>query len=250
MARLNAAQLRKMNQVILALYEETEEPRPLETIVNLVETLFPIPWICVDEVDLGSGRISHLAERHLEAVPQLEDKLKAYCHENPVVSYAMKGNFAPALRISDFTTFRQFQKTNYFNEMVGYFSGWRDQAAIAVRLPGKSLGFALSRDKVFSDEELLILELLQPHLERILHRSTQFLQVTTEHPLTPREREVLHWVVEGKRVGEISIILSISVRTVEHHVRVCLQKLGVETRVAACATVWRARSQIVPSAAS
>ncbi|MGI8890420.1 MAG: helix-turn-helix domain-containing protein [Chthoniobacterales bacterium] len=244
MARLKISQLRKLNRVILSLYEETEEPQPIETIINLVETLLPIPWICVDEVNLSSGKLSHLAGRRIEAVPQLDEKLKAYCHENPVVSYAMQGNFAPALRISDFTTFRQFKKTNYFNEMVGYFSGWRDQAAIAIRLPGKSLGFALSRDKLFSDEELLILELLQPHLERVLHRSTQFLQLPTEQPLTPREREVLHWVVEGKRDGEISIILSISVRTVEHHVRICLRKLGVETRAAACATVWRAKAQL------
>ena len=84
---------------------------------------------------------------------------------------------------------------------------WRDQAAIAIRLPGKSLGFALNRDRVLSDEELLVLELLQPHLERVLHRSTQYLNLATEQPLTPREREVLHWVAEGKRNSEIAQFL-------------------------------------------
>ena len=59
--------------------------------------------------------------------------------------------------------------------------------------------------------------------------------------LTPREREILHWVAEGKRDAEIATILSLSVRTVEQHVRSCLRKLNVETRTAACAVLWRDR---------
>jgi DNA-binding CsgD family transcriptional regulator len=59
--------------------------------------------------------------------------------------------------------------------------------------------------------------------------------------LTPREREILHWVAEGKRDSEIAAILNLSVRTVEQHVRTCLRKLNVETRTAACAVLWRER---------
>jgi DNA-binding CsgD family transcriptional regulator len=59
--------------------------------------------------------------------------------------------------------------------------------------------------------------------------------------LTPREREILHWVAEGKRDAEIAAIFNLSVRTVEQHVRSCLKKLNVETRTAACAVLWRER---------
>ena len=59
--------------------------------------------------------------------------------------------------------------------------------------------------------------------------------------LTPREREILHWIAEGKRDSEIATILNLSVRTVEQHVRTCLRKLNVETRTAACAVLWRER---------
>ena len=111
---------------------------------------------------------------------------------------------------------------------------------------GPSLGFALNRDRVFSDEELLVLELLQPHLERVLHRSTQHLNLATEQALTPREREVLHWIAEGKRDSEIALILGVSVRTVEQHVHVCLRKLGVETRAAAAAAIWQTRNNHAP----
>jgi DNA-binding CsgD family transcriptional regulator len=51
--------------------------------------------------------------------------------------------------------------------------------------------------------------------------------------LTSREREVIHWVREGKRDSEIAVILGLSSRTVEKHVGHILEKLGVETRTAA-----------------
>ncbi len=243
MTRLTSSQLSVLNRVLLALYEDVSEPNPIESIVELIETLLPNCWISVDEVSLDTGRVKHVSGRRLEPVAQLPDKIALFCHQNPVVSYAIAGNFSPALRISDFTTLRQFKLTDYFNEMVGFFPKWRDQAALPVRLPGSSLGFALNRDRSITDEEITALALLQPHVERVLSRSTQYLKLATERPLTPREREVLHWLAEGKRDAEIALILGISVRTVEQHVRACLEKLGVETRVGACAAIWRTRQE-------
>jgi DNA-binding CsgD family transcriptional regulator len=51
--------------------------------------------------------------------------------------------------------------------------------------------------------------------------------------LTKTEYVVLLWVSEGKRDGEIAVILDRSSRTVETHVAHILGKLGVETRTAA-----------------
>ena len=55
----------------------------------------------------------------------------------------------------------------------------------------------------------------------------------TRAGLTRRECEVLHWIIEGKRDGEIASILAISLRTVNHHVSSILGKLDAETRTAA-----------------
>jgi len=66
-------------------------------------------------------------------------------------------------------------------------------------------------------------------------------QLCAHYGLTPRECNVLHWLAEGKRDAEIALILDLNVRTVEQHVSVCLKKIGVETRTAACAEVWRRR---------
>jgi len=48
--------------------------------------------------------------------------------------------------------------------------------------------------------------------------------------LTPREAEVLHWVMKGKQDGVIASILKISVRTVHQHIARILRKLQSETR--------------------
>ena len=242
MTRLSSHQLHALNRVLLSLHEDVIDPQPLESIIDLCQTLLPVSWISVDEADLRSGHVVHRGGRHLESIPQIEEKMKLYGHENPLIAFAQEGRFAPAVRISDFASFREIRRTNFYQEMAIFVPGWRDQAALPIRLPGKSLGFALNCDRVFSDEELLMLELLQPHVERVLRRSLEYLALTVEKPLTPREREVLHWMAEGKRDEEIAVILGISVRTAEQHVHVCLRKLGVETRSGAVAAVWRLRS--------
>lgn len=50
------------------------------------------------------------------------------------------------------------------------------------------------------------------------------------HGLSAREAEVLSWIVQGKTNPEIGIILSISTKTVAHHVERILAKIGVEGR--------------------
>ncbi len=51
--------------------------------------------------------------------------------------------------------------------------------------------------------------------------------------LTPREAELLSWVVQGKTNPEIAIILGIKLTTVKKHLESIFAKLGVENRTAA-----------------
>ena len=47
--------------------------------------------------------------------------------------------------------------------------------------------------------------------------------------LTKRQREVLEWIADGKTVGDIAQILGLNRATVEKHLRLARESLGVET---------------------
>ena len=57
--------------------------------------------------------------------------------------------------------------------------------------------------------------------------------------LSKREAEVLLWISQGKRNGEIAVILGTSERTVGKQVEGVLRKLGVETRTAAATIAFK-----------
>lgn len=55
--------------------------------------------------------------------------------------------------------------------------------------------------------------------------------------LTPREAEVLMWVVEGKATAAVAVITGSAARTVEKHLERIYRKLDVDNRTAAAAVV-------------
>ncbi|HEX8964489.1 MAG TPA: response regulator [Rhodocyclaceae bacterium] len=88
-------------------------------------------------------------------------------------------------------------------------------------------------EKPFSPQALLAKIQAALELSRRLH-AERLAQETAEARLallTPKERCVLGHVVEGKSSREISALLGISVRTVEHHRDHIMQKLHVGSTV-------------------
>ncbi len=116
---------------------------------------------------------------------------------------------------------------------------------------------ALNRDKAFSDREREVVERLHPHFVQAFQNAQLFTSLRG-HPdvdyrawrqlgLTRRECEVLRWLMEGKRNGEIAIILGAQPRTISKHVEHLHAKLGVETRAAAAAEARRLlKHSIIP----
>lgn len=60
--------------------------------------------------------------------------------------------------------------------------------------------------------------------------------------LSAREREVLHWVAEGKTNSEIGMILGVSARTVQTHLEHAFAKLDVVNRAQAVAELARVQA--------
>lgn len=69
-------------------------------------------------------------------------------------------------------------------------------------------------------------------------RQQQLEKTTPLHKLTPRERQVLALLAEGKTDGEMAEVLRVSVRTIHTHVSGILSKLRVSNRLQA-ALMWQ-----------
>jgi PAS domain S-box-containing protein len=72
----------------------------------------------------------------------------------------------------------------------------------------------------------------------------QDIQDTLELPLanislTPRENEILKWIMQGKNSWEISAIINISESTVKYHIDRAMKKLGAVNRTHAVAIAMR-----------
>src|SRR5260221_11570283 len=158
---------------------------------------------------------------------------------------AYKAGIRGALRVTDYMTQREFRKSPHYRETL-LPAGLGYQTVVTLEIPGKIAGLTVNRDSDCSDREATLLQLISPQIA-LAYRNAHTLAAlkrlvlgTIPPPaaleqagLTPREPEVLHWVIQGKRDLEIALILSISVRTIQNHLRSIFQKLGVETRTGA-----------------
>lgn len=52
---------------------------------------------------------------------------------------------------------------------------------------------------------------------------------TIKQPLTPRQREALEWVADGKTTADVATIMGLTVATVEKHLRLAREALDVDT---------------------
>lgn len=112
-------------------------------------------------------------------------------------------------------------------------------------LTGASIGFAPERTRGRAVMSLIgPPDVAQEHIDQILEatRDVVFavaavahrcLSALPYHPpgkrLTPRQREVLEWVAEGKTSADIALIMGITRPTVEKHLRLARETLSVET---------------------
>lgn len=67
-------------------------------------------------------------------------------------------------------------------------------------------------------------------LSTLVHlRLSTMPQPSARRPLTPRQREVLEWVGEGKTTADIAVIMGLTSATVEKHLRLAREVLDVDT---------------------
>jgi DNA-binding NarL/FixJ family response regulator len=112
-----------------------------------------------------------------------------------------------------------------------------DRRYVIAMLEAGAVGYLLKNSA--SEELLTALQIvtrggtyISPAIARVVDSSAHLgaaQHQSSERPLSPREREVLQLIAEGRSSKEIAVALGIAVTTVETHRRQLMEKLGLHT---------------------
>lgn len=194
-----------------------------------------------DTVNLTTGQVISATSDNVPLSDELKNRIIELIPTNPAIPLVLRGAKG-AIRITDCISQRQFEQTALYGDIFVPL-GIRYQTVVTLDIPGHIAGITVNREFDFTDEEDLLLNLAAPQIA-LAHRNLQRLESLRKVAaqvvpgpqdlervgLTPREAEVLHWVIKGKSDGAIAAILQISTRTVHQHTGRILRKLKSETR--------------------
>jgi DNA-binding CsgD family transcriptional regulator len=195
----------------------------------------------LETLNLKTGEVISAMSDSDRVSGEVKQRVAELLPTHPVMPVAHAGAKG-AIRLSDCVSQRQFEQTALYADVFSPLE-IRHQTVATLDIPGHIAGVTVNRDKDFTDEEALLFSLIAPHLA-LAHRNLQRIEALRAAAaqvipgpedlervgLTPREAEVLHWVMKGKQDGVIASILKISVRTVHQHIARILRKLQSETR--------------------
>lgn len=143
------------------------------------------------------------------------------------------GDYDSITTLSDFTSLRELRRTRV--EPVPYEREIMACIPLAAHRQLRLLGWRHGPD--FTERDRFLLRLLRPHVREHYLRWRQ--QHTSANELTPRQLAVLSLVREGYTNGQIGRRLRLSEGTVRTHLNNVYERLGVQSRTAAVAAVYR-----------
>jgi DNA-binding CsgD family transcriptional regulator len=241
---LDIFSVRALMQTLKQIHSTMDLEALPEKLFSAVTALVPGAVFTIDELDVTTGVVTELTSVERLFPADIKKRVLELMPTHPAMP-AYKAGARGAIRVTDCITHRQFQNTPHYRETLLPI-GLRYQTVITLDIPGKIAGITVIRDRDFTDKEAILLHLLAPQIalaHRNAHAFTALKRAaarTIPAPedlqrigLTAREGEVLHWVIQGKRDGEVAGILSTSPRTIHNHLRTILRKLNTETRTGA-----------------
>lgn len=225
------------------------------------ERLFPGTLLSMEALNLQTGNATSAAScTPAKGVEEWRARILELLPSHPAFPHVAK-NPNTVVAINDCITQRQMKQTALYTDVLQPM-GVAYQLVLGLKIPHHVAGMTISRDRDFTDKERQWVQVLAPHLA-LAHIHSQNLTTLGELQkgdspdasalarlgLTPREAEVLHWLMQGKRDAEIAEILRASPRTIQKHVQNILVKLGVETRTAAIVEALRRSRGATPGKA-
>jgi DNA-binding CsgD family transcriptional regulator len=220
----------------------------LRTALACLRHLVPADFTTLSICDLESGHRSVVSDVP-GAIPKAQiEVFDRHFHQHPLVLAHGRNPAAITRRISDLVHPGEFRRTALYND---YYRAIRIDHAMAIPIHvhrHELVSFVLNRSgRDFSEGDRDRLESIRPLLGNLFRLGRELESARAAWgvpapddnskvaPLTPRERDVLHWLAAGKTDRDIATILGISPRTVHKHLQRIYEKLGVENRTAAVA---------------
>lgn len=225
------------------------------SILEGIGALVPALAVAYQNVDLRASRFDEAAWHGPD--DDDDDELYFALGGCPISRYRDETGNLDAVRISDIVGSVRYRQSGIYRE---YFRPAGIEHVVDLGLPtraGRHRSIVLFReigDRDFSERDRVVLDLLRPHLlgfeatvelRRRLRRALEeeTLDGTAEDPskgpiaedigLTPREREIVVLVAQGKTNAEIAAQLWVAPSTVKKHLENVYVKLGVGRRAAA-----------------
>jgi DNA-binding CsgD family transcriptional regulator len=135
--------------------------------VRSLPALVPADIASYTVVDRRRWRIAVEKEPSDAGFPDADRVFERHMHEHPVLAYCLATDDAPALRISDFLTRREFRRTALYNEFFRRIGTEHQLVARVPAGPPLVIGMALHRKRrEFTERERLLVNLLRPHLSQ------------------------------------------------------------------------------------
>lgn len=234
MARLSESDYRKTLEVVYAAGEVDGPTAFPEPVLQALRELVPCDVVCFHERSASPDRVLVYTGDPLgEMKPEIRAAHRRLEHEDPVQpGYG-------ARKLTDVVRLRAFRREDFYVEVhrpIGV------EYMIWLYLDPLRTDARLEFDRAdcdFGERERSVLDLLLPHLRQRLHAAARRSAAQPGWPhLTPREREVIARVAEGRTNGEVGRLLGISPETVRKHLENAYRKLDAHTRTGAVAAAF------------
>jgi DNA-binding CsgD family transcriptional regulator len=241
MERLDAGDLVRVGRFVAETAAvDGDEPFPPAFLAAL-RRLVPCDFAAFNELD-------RVRERHLDhvvdpvgAIDGMDAPITYWQAraEHPLCRYHETTGDWRAYRLSDFVTLRDLRRSRIYDEWM-LPVGQTHLITVGLDAPlDHTKVFLLNRPNGpdFDERDCLVLDVLRPYFA-MRYRAARGGREAPDGPrrcgdLTPREREILALVAEGKTNAQIAEQLWISGGTVRRHLENAYAKLGVHTRTAA-----------------
>jgi RNA polymerase sigma factor (sigma-70 family) len=231
-ARVSTSDLEKVLDVV---YEaaEVDGPRPFpEPVLEAMRRLVPCDVVAFHDRTGGEPAVSQVGEPRAPVTTEIRAAARRHWYECPLTP--MRG----ARKYSDVLTRREFHALGLYQECArplgieDVFRVWLGPGA-----DGACIEFDRAQ-RSFTERDRGVLDILGRHLEQVWRRAARrSVLADRSDRLTPREREILELVAEGRTNAELARLLWISPATVRKHLENAYEKLDVHTRTGAVAAL-------------